>query len=350
MVGRTGKQAADAKRQRAGFYRDAWQEAATILESDVEALDEDTLAIRKAAVATRVCLNYTPLDDPVSLRIAGNKPVVHRMLSHSGHPVPAFCEFSLSSLSAGMKFLQDHGTCVVKPASGTGGGQGVTTGIRTDRELRKAAINAGGYGPGLIIEQQIPGKNLRLLFLDGELLDAIERRGPSVTGDGGSTINQLINRMNDERIQADGALAQSIVKRDQDMRRTLADQKMKLGSIPDAGQVVTLKTVINDNSACDNNCVESELHEDVVNVARTAVNVLGLRLAGVDIVTPDHTSPLAKAGGVILEVNSTPGLYFHYAGVRRRRLVAVPILAACLDCSVDPACWKSMRDNSHLSC
>ncbi len=37
-----------------------------------------------------------------------------------------------------------------------------------------------------------------------------------------------------------------------------------------------------------------------------------MRLAGVDVVTPDLRKGLADAGGAIVEVNSPPGLHFHY--------------------------------------
>ena len=89
LWGKTGRQSAAAKRQRADFYKVAWREAADSLEADLETLDQDVLAIRKGGKSTRVFLNYTELDDPVSLRIAGNKPLVHRLLRSQGSPTPA---------------------------------------------------------------------------------------------------------------------------------------------------------------------------------------------------------------------------------------------------------------------
>jgi cyanophycin synthetase len=40
--------------------------------------------------------------------------------------------------------------------------------------------------------------------------------------------------------------------------------------------------------------------------------VLGVRLAGVDVLSRDISQPLRATGGVVLEVNSTPGLFHHY--------------------------------------
>lgn len=340
LLGKTGRQMSAAKRQRADFYQQAWRGAASCLDAEFEALDQDVFALRKNGESTRVFLNYTELDDPVSLRIAGNKPLVHRLLQTQGIPTPLYHEFTLKTLPDAARFLKEHDMCVVKPASGTGGGNGVTTGVETPRQLRRASVLAAGHGSGLMIEQQISGANIRLLFLDGQLLDAIERRPPTVTGDGRSTIAQLVEKLNRQRLQLGFSVAQSLLKRDQDMRQTLAGQGFTLKTVPPANRSVQLKTVINDNTAEDNVSVVESLSPSVIEVARCAAEMVGLRLAGVDIVTPDASRCLADSGGVVLEVNSAPGLYFHYAASNGRMPVAVPVLAACLNCPMDSDGWN----------
>jgi len=64
-----------------------------------------------------------------------------------------------------------------------------------------------------------------------------------------------------------------------------------------------------------------------------AAEVLGLRLAGVDVVTPTPAAALAASGGAIIDVNEAPGLHHHahVAGVDGGTRVAVPILRALLD-------------------
>ena len=63
-----------------------------------------------------------------------------------------------------------------------------------------------------------------------------------------------------------------------------------------------------------------------------AAACVGLRLAGVDLVTPSLEGSLAETGGVVLEVNCTPGLHHHYlvAEPDRATRVAVPILRRLL--------------------
>jgi cyanophycin synthetase len=50
----------------------------------------------------------------------------------------------------------------------------------------------------------------------------------------------------------------------------------------------------------------------VIEEGARAVRALRVRLAGVDIITPNPSLPLAEAGGVVLEVNAPPNYYYHY--------------------------------------
>ncbi len=138
---------------------------------------------------------------------------------------------------------------MVKPAVGTGGGAGVTTGILTGFQLARAAAAAAIYSDDLMIEEQIEGDNYRLLYLDGELIDAYARRRPAVVGDGRSTVAALVRRANDQRLKSGVEVSQSQLTFDMDMRRTLAKQGLSFGSVPARGTNVTLKTAVNENCA-----------------------------------------------------------------------------------------------------
>ena len=73
--------------------------------------------------------------------------------------------------------------------------------------------------------------------------------------------------------------------------------------------------------------------QEVIDECAEAVRAVGLRLAGVDVVTPDIGRHLAEAGGTIIEVNGTPRFQYHYqvadpAGATR---IAIPILGRVLE-------------------
>lgn len=314
--------------QKDQLYLKCWTEAAKEVEASIEAGHRNLLRITKGNATTVVWRNYTDLDGPATLRAVGDKRYVQRALAREQIPTPSSFTFQLSDLSEASRFLAEHGTCVVKPLSGTGGGSGITTRICSQRELRIASKKASGYCRDLQIEQYIEGCNFRLLFLDGVLIDAVERQPPSVTGDGYSRLSRLVLNENRSRKKQGFQHAQELLDIDEDMAATLKSKRLTLRSVIPAGESVSVKTVINQNAASENRSALAELSPHIVQTARQAVQCLNVRLAGVDVLTPDPTQDLQAVGGVVLEVNTTPGFYCHqHLGSQG---VAVPILKACL--------------------
>ena len=83
----------------------------------------------------------------------------------------------------------------------------------------------------------------------------------------------------------------------------------------------------------ENETVDDSISEELQADAASAAEILGLRLAALDIVTQDHQLGLQESGGVVLEVNPVPALYHHYRVADRSRAtkVAVPILRSLLE-------------------
>jgi D-alanine-D-alanine ligase-like ATP-grasp enzyme len=319
----------EAKNNRERFYDQVWRSATEELGATVSVPCNGVLEFEcDNDTKVRVRSNYTTLDDPVTLFVAGNKPAVHRALAAQGLPTPEYADFSLANINLAVSFLQaSDQSCVVKPAAGTGAGQGITTGISRRSHLASAAAWAACYHRDLVIERQVAGDNYRLLYLDGVLLDAIKRNPPTLVGDGVATVRSLLRKENARRLNG-WKTAQVLLRVDADMKQTLAQQDLSFRSVPVAGQRIVLKTVVNDNSARDNESASESLCTEIVDAGAQAAHALGVRLAGVDIITTDPTRSLQETDGVILEINTTPGLYHHKRGDTCP--VAVPILAAML--------------------
>ena len=313
------------------FYDRVWREAAAHLGATYTPLGSGIAEILLGGIQTRV-MGYTcSIDDPVTLAIAGDRPLTHQLLVKAGLPIPRSAEFTLNDMARAVEFMESaRRECVVKPARGTGGGRGVTTSIRRRSDLALAAAAAAVYGDDLLIEEQLEGANYRLLYLDGVLLDSYVRQPPTVTGDGRATVARLVRRANSERLKRGTGLSQVLLTIDMDMRQTLANQGLSLRSVPPAGAVVTLKTVVNENCGTDNATATHLLCDSIIADGARAADALQVRLAGVDIVTPDPRVPLAAAGGAILEVNTTPGFYYHYHKREGAFPVAVHLLKKLL--------------------
>jgi len=329
------------RRQKSGrhhtaFYEQTWREAAEELGGTWTPLASGIAEIEIHGRRTRVDGSVSEVDNPVTLAVLHDKPLTHRLLAGQGLAVPRHAVFSLKNMTPAVEFLKTiEGDCVVKPSGGTGGGRGVTTGIRRRSHLARASAIAAVYGDELMIEEQIPGDNYRLLYLDGELIDSFVRRLPTVIADGRATIARLVDRANDERLKHGSGISQVLLTVDLDMRRTLANQGLSLRSIPAAGTTITLKTVVNENSGADNTTATPQLCKSIIDDGAKAVRTLRVRFAGIDIVTRNPGIPLAESGGVILEVNGTPNLYYHYQKHDGRFPVAVHLLRRLLNLTPD---------------
>jgi cyanophycin synthetase len=70
-----------------------------------------------------------------------------------------------------------------------------------------------------------------------------------------------------------------------------------------------------------------EIHPHNVWLAERVVKIIGLDIAGIDIVTDDISKPLPETDGVIVEVNAAPGFRMHVCpSVGKPRNVAAPVI------------------------
>lgn len=314
------------------MYAGIWRAAAERVGAETDDLGGGFLEVRRDGARTRIFQQVVALDDPVTLRLALDKTVVHRMLTAAGIPVPEHVVVGLEDLPAAERFVTRHGPCVIKPASGTGGGDGTTTNVRTGAQVLRARLHATRRGDRVLVEEQVDGTVYRLLFLDGELLDVIRHDRPRLTGDGRATVEELVAAENQRRADAGGAVGLACLEIGLDALLTLERQGLSIGSVVEAGCEFDVSTVTNDNRIEDSQTVRSGVSDEVVDTARAAAGAVGLRLAGVDVIAPSIAVPLESSGGVVAEVNGSPGIHHHYLVADRAQAtdVAVPILQALL--------------------
>jgi cyanophycin synthetase len=314
-------------------YRVIWRRAADEVGAELRVIHEDFLELRDGKRSTRVWRHWVPLDDAVTLRLALDKTAVHGILSRAGLPLPEHEEWDASKLNGAVEFLERSPTpCVVKPTGGASG-SGATTGVRTRDQLLRARLRAARLSRRLLIERQAEGDMYRLLFMDGELLDTVRRRPPRVTGDGRATIRELIAAENASRLDPEHPVSMPILRVDLDCLFTLEAAGLTLESVLPEGKTIAVKTVTSQNRIEDNETVREPIDAGLVAEAREAAAQVGVRLAGVDLITPDLGRSLKETGGVIIEVNGTPGLHYHYqvADEANSTPVAVPILRRLLE-------------------
>ncbi len=299
-------------RREPDFHRTAWGDAAAAEGVAVTDIGGGFFEIQCPTSVLRVYRNITSLDDAVTAAIAADKPLVHELLARHGLPVPSHCVCGYREVATAWAFVgRRDRPCVVKPAHGTGGGTGITMDVSTRKRLVAAMGRAGSYCEKLVIEDQLAGDNYRLLYLDGRLIDALLRRPPQIIGDGVSTVRELVEA------REPGASAPRPgpwVARGAAWRfgGLLRETGRGPDDVPAAGESVRLRRVVNMHDRQDNESVTGTISAAVVEAGAQAAAAVGVRLAGVDIITPDRSVPLAEAGGAIIEVNTGPGLHYHY--------------------------------------
>jgi cyanophycin synthetase len=328
---------------RIAFYRDFWRDAAHAVGALFTEVESGVWRIERGAKWTLAAVDQVALDDALRARLARSKLVTARLLEADGFVTPPSVSFDLQSLAKAFRFLETAGApLVVKPdgvpksrfvvCDGPGAGRGVTCGLRTPREIERAARWAALFGARLIAEKQVAGAAYRLLYLDGELIDAVRRDPPRVFGDGVSTIADLVRAENAERRGAEPAVALHPLAMDLDCRLTLERQGLRPGSVPPAFRAVAVKTACNQNAAYDNHVARGAVHPELARLAGRLVRRLGLRLAGVDVMTSDAARAPAAGNFYFSEINANPGLHHHWlvAEPQSRAPVGARVLEAAL--------------------
>lgn len=196
---------------------------------------------------------------------------------------------------------------VVKPSDGNHG-RGVFIELGTREEIESAFSIAQQEGSDVLVERYIPGIEHRLLIVGGRVIAVARGDSALVTGDGVSTIAELIeNQVNaDPRRGTTENYPLNLVKLDDAVKMELTHQGCTCDSIPPVDSKVRVQR--NGNHAID---VTDSIHPATADLATLAARVVGLDIAGIDLVVEDISRPLAEQEGAIVEVNAGPGLLMH---------------------------------------
>ncbi len=200
---------------------------------------------------------------------------------------------------------------VVKPQYGNQG-RGVITNLSTREQVMAAFANAREEGTSIMVEKFAPGADYRILVIGGKMVAAASREPAHVIGDGRSTITQLVEVVNrDPRRSDDHATVLTKIRLDQIALAVLSEQGFAPESVPPLGTRVLVRRNANLSTGGTAADVTDQVHPEIAARAVEAAKMIGLDIAGVDVVVDDISRPLECQGGVIVEVNAGPGLRMH---------------------------------------
>ncbi|MEO6270120.1 MAG: cyanophycin synthetase [Lautropia sp.] len=254
----------------------------------------------------RIWTAETDRTSAIAEGISRDKDLTKQLLQSCGVPVPE--GRLVHSIEDAWDAAEDIGLpVVVKPYDGNHG-RGVFTNVTSREELEKAYAVAEDEGSGVMVERFVRGNEHRLLVVGGRMVAAARGEPASVIGDGRSTILELIERQlnSDPRRGSGEDCPLNFIRIDSAARLELSRQGFDGSSVPPPDTPVLIQR--SGNVAFD---VTDLVHPDVAEDVALAARVVGLDIAGVDLVAEDISRPLAGQRGAIVEVNAGPGLLMH---------------------------------------
>ncbi len=259
----------------------------------------------------RIWTAETDQTSAIAETISSDKELTKTLLQSCGVPVPE--GRIVNSVADAWDAAESIGLpVVVKPLDGNHG-RGVSTNLNNQKDIEAAFLLAEQESSDVIVERFVRGNEHRLLIIGGRLVAAARGEEASIVSDGVSTISELINsQLNSDPRRGsseDCPLNLILIDEADDPRVVLlelARQGYTTESIPPAGETILVQR--NGNVAFD---VTDQVHPSVAAAASLAARIVGLDIAGVDLVAEDISRPLEEQGGAIVEVNAGPGLLMH---------------------------------------
>ena len=138
----------------------------------------------------------------IAAELAGDKAEAKRLLAALGIPTPR--GVTVRSADAAVEAAKTlNAPLVIKPLGGNHG-RGVAVGLTTEDEIRAAFAEALRHDRRVVLEEQVPGRDHRVLVVDGQVVAVAERVPPRVIGDGRRSVRELVEAVNADPRRGEG--------------------------------------------------------------------------------------------------------------------------------------------------
>ncbi|PDV97136.1 cyanophycin synthetase [Candidatus Chloroploca asiatica] len=246
----------------------------------------------------------------IAVETASDKELTIRLLGDVGLPVPRHRRVRSAEDAAAAAEALDF-PLVVKPLD-VSHGRGVSLNLNTVEEVVRAFEVACEYSSDVLVETFLQGNDYRVLVINGEVVAVAERVPAHVIGDGKHTIAELIELVNrDPRRGFGHEKVLTKIKLNHQSDLLLERAGYTLATVLASGERFALAATANLSTGGTAIDRTTEIHYETREIARRAALIVGLDVAGIDVITPDISQPLREVGGGIVEVNAGPGFRMH---------------------------------------
>ncbi len=257
----------------------------------------------------RIWTAETDQTSAIAEEIASDKDMTKSLLQSCGVPVPEG-QLVLSAEEAWAAALDIGVPVAVKPHNGNHG-RGVSLDLHSQNDIHAAyALAEQKEGHRVIVEKFIPGNEHRLLVVGKRVVAAARGETAWVVGDGVSSVTALVDlQINSDPRRGTEEEAPLNTVTPHDSGEILLELE-RVGLTPDSIPAKDQRVLIqrNGNVAYD---ITDQVHPTVAATAALAARIVGLDIAGVDMVLEDASRPMKSQRGAVIEVNASPGLLAH---------------------------------------
>jgi cyanophycin synthetase len=258
----------------------------------------------------RIQATMTDFTSAIGVEIAQDKDDTKRVLGNIGLPVP---KGDVATTLAGAKEIAaETGFPVILKPLDASHGRGISGRLDSPDDIARAWPAARALGRRVVVETFTEGHDHRVLVVNGKVVACAERVAAHVTGDGTSTVRQLIERDNQDPRRGHGhTRILTKLPADDLTVEFLAGSGRTLDTVPARDERVFLRGTANLSTGGTSIDCTDDMHPDNVTACEMAANAVGLDIAGIDVITPDISVPFRENGAVIIEVNAAPGIRMH---------------------------------------
>jgi len=258
----------------------------------------------------RIQATVTSQTSSIGVELACDKDDTKHLLEQAEVPIP---DGDIIRTERGLKeVIEDIGyPIVIKPVNGNHG-RGITTNINNIDEALIAFSAAKEVSRLVIVEKYITGEDFRILVINNQFVAAAKRSPAHVIGDGKSTIQQLIDKVNEDPRRGFGH--EKVLTKIEVNNLTLEilkEENLKPDSIVKKDEYVKLKNTANLSTGGTAEDVTDMVHPSNIFMAERISKIIDLDICGIDIMADTLTEPISNTGGAVLEVNAGPGFRMH---------------------------------------
>jgi cyanophycin synthetase len=274
-------------------------------------LDQGSLVqLGHGSAMKRILASLDDFTSTIGVDLASDKHKSKILLKFSSVPVPeGMIVITESGLDEAIETLGYP--VVIKPLDGNQG-KGVSLNINTSEEAHKAFDLAKKISEKIIVETYLKGDDYRLLVIDYKVVAAARRTPAMVTGNGYSSIRELIHEINlDPSRGEEHEKILTKIKIDHSVEELLKSQNLTPDSVIADGHTVMLRQTANLSTGGTSEDVTDKLHPEIVSMAERVARIVGLDVCGIDLISENIMLPLKESKSVVIEVNASPGFRMH---------------------------------------